>query len=211
MKKYLYLTLVALLFSACISPNAMTQVKNLSKSQACQSCTNPASYEAKIRGLFYISDIGIRCCPDKRSLDQNVALKKVYIHRIYDLNEEQKLLHKGLNSFMIDQKFNVAYYTFLEQELKARGIIVVEEKDISPYVIKLDLAFDDFNSLMDQRGLHSILSAKLKLKTINYDKNFNIQTNQSVHGFSKMSELNFYTLLLIKQMANKTAGIIASL
>lgn len=211
MIKKILIFLVAFFLCACSTKNTMQKVSDLSNQQPCFSCESDQAFEARIRGLLYLSDIGLKCCADKRTIDSGVALKKVYLHRIYDLEEEKKIFYANDKRYFINEQFNVAFYVFLKQELKARGIVVIEEINNSPYVLRLDLHFLDFSSRLDPVGLHSNVSAKLSLKDININKEFIVRTKQDVMGFRDLKEISFYTFLLIKQMANKTASVISSL
>ncbi|HEC1758054.1 TPA: hypothetical protein R1711_001312, partial [Campylobacter lari] len=94
MFKKLFVFILALFFSACAinSKNqSITRVNEVIKVQAeCYEPSNSKAYEAKIKGLLYISDVGLKYCGNKRTIDKSVSLKKVYIHRVYDLNENLK-------------------------------------------------------------------------------------------------------------------------
>ncbi|CAM4140550.1 outer membrane lipoprotein MapA [Campylobacter armoricus] len=213
-KKILVISLT-LFFSACAisSKNqGVAKVNEVIKIQA--QCYNPSdakAYEAKIKGLVYISDVGLKYCENKRTIDKSISLKKVYIHRIYDLEENKKYSFSNGNAYYINENFNYYFYVFLKEELKNRGIIVVENTNDSPYVLKVDLSFNDFYSKFDANSLFSIISSQLTLKDINTNKTINIKTRQEVKGFYKINDLPFFTELLIKQVANKTADIISSL
>lgn len=207
----IFLSILALFFVACSSKTTLQKVSDLTNQQPCYSCESNQAFEAKVKGLLYISDVGLRCCADKRTLDSSVALKKVYLHRIYDLEEEKKVFYANNSQYFINEQFNAAFYVFLKQELKARGMVVIDEINNSPYVLRLDLHFINFSSNLDRTGLHSNLSAKLILKDININKEFIVRTKQDVMGFNDLREISFYTFLLIKQMANKTASVISSL
>lgn len=211
-RAFMFCLIVVFTLGACASKDTFAQVNQLSKSVQCTSCADPRGFEAKIRGLLYLSDVGIQCCANKRTLDTGVALKKVYLHRFYDLEEEQKILFLDHEKYYIDLNFNVVFYTYLKQELQARGIEVLENNNNnSPYVTKIDLSFVDYSSKKDALGLHSKLVGVLSVKDINRDKKFTIRTRQDVKGFENLKEITFYTHLLIKQMANKAASIISSL
>ncbi len=202
---------VALMFVACGSKSTMQQVTDTANKQACYACDDPKAYEAKVKGLLYISDVGIRCCADKRTLDKSVAVKKVYIHSVSELDEAQKLFYANGKSYIINEKFNAVFFTFLKQELEARGMLVVKGINNSPYVLRLDFALLSFSSNLDGTGLHSSVSGRLTLKDINNDKDLIVRTKQDVMGFSDTNEISFYTYLLLKQLANKTASIISAL
>ncbi|HEC1758148.1 TPA: hypothetical protein R1711_001411, partial [Campylobacter lari] len=96
-------------------------------------------------------------------------------------------------------------------ELENRGIVVVENTQDSPYVLRVDLSFNDFYSKFDSNSLFSIIASQLTLKDINTSKTINIKTKQEVKGFYNIKDLPFFTQLLIKQVANKSADIISSL
>jgi len=200
------------IFNACASKNTFAQVSQISKNTQCYSCESANGFEAKIKGLLYVSDVGIQCCADKRTLDTGVALKKVYLHRFYDLREEQKILNSNGQRLFVNVQFNSVFYVYLKEELKFRGIEVLESNENnSPYVSKIDLSFIDFSSSQDSVGLHSRLVGVLSVSDINKNKKFTIRTRQDVRGFDNLREISFYTHLLIKQMANKAASIISSL
>lgn len=210
--KVAFLATLTLFFVACgASKTPAQQANETAKQQPCFSCEDPRAFEAKIRGLLYISDVGLRCCADKRTIDKSVALKKVYIHRVTDLDEEKKRLQTTDKTLFINERFDVAYIDFLKQELNARGIVVVEGINKSPYVTRVELDFIDLSASVDETGLHSTLNAQLKLKDINTDQNLVLRTKQDVMGFSKLEDISFYSFLLIKQLANKTASIISAL
>ncbi|HEC1748868.1 TPA: hypothetical protein R1707_001605, partial [Campylobacter lari] len=86
MLKKVFVFVLALFFSACAvnSKNqSVAKVNELIKIQA--QCYNPSdskAYEAKIKGLVYISDVGLKYCANKRTIDKSASLKKVYIHRV---------------------------------------------------------------------------------------------------------------------------------
>lgn len=209
---FMFGLIAVLILGACASKDTFAQVSQLSKSVQCTSCADPRGFEAKIRGLLYVSDIGIECCANKRTLDTGVALKKVYLHRFYDLEEEQKTLLSNDEKYYVNVNFNAVFYVYLKLELQARGIEVLENNsNNSPYVTKIDLSFIDYSSKKDGLGLHSKLVGVLSAKDINRDKKFTIRTRQDVKGFDDLREITFYTHLLIKQMANKAASIISSL
>lgn len=200
-----------LFISACAKKSTMQRAADIASQQHCYDCNSARGFEANIQGLLYLSDVGLQCCADKRTLDTGVAIKKVYLHRIYDLPEEKKTFYIGNDRYFINEQFNVAFYLFLEQELKSRGIVVIDGINNSPYVLRLDLSFIDFSSKFDRTGLHSNVSARLNLKDININKEIIVRTKQDVVGFNDEKEISFYTFLLIKQMANKVASIISSL
>lgn len=69
-------------------------------------------------------------------------MKKVYLHRFYDLKEGQKVLNAKGKKLFVDVNFNAVFYTYLKQELEARGIVVLDNNDQnSPYVSKIDLIY----------------------------------------------------------------------
>ncbi len=212
-KKILFFIALALFLNACASKqNTFTQVNQLSKASQCVPCESSSGFEAKIKGLLYVSDIGIQCCANKRTLDTSVALKKVYLHRFYDLKEEQKVLNARGQKLFVNLDFNAIFYVYLKQELEARGIIALDDnKADSPYVTKIDLAFIDYNAKQDSLGLHSRLVGVLNLSDINKNKKFTLRTKQDVQGFENLKDISFYTHLLIKQMANKAASMISEL
>ncbi len=212
MRTLVFCLFAVFMLGACASKNTFAQVNQLSDKSPCTSCEDPRGFEAKIKGLLYVSDVGIVCCANKRTLDTGVALKKIYLHRFYDLREDQKVLFEGSRKYLIDLNFNAVFYVYLKQELEARGVKVLENNsNNSPYVTKIDLSFVDFNSKKDSLGLHSRLVGVLSVKDINRDKKFTIRTRQDVEGFENLKQTPFYTHLLIKQMANKVASIISSL
>ncbi|EAI3523322.1 hypothetical protein E4P78_03190 [Campylobacter coli] len=212
-KKFLIFIVPILFLSACATKqDTFAQVNQISKNSQCSSCESPDGFEAKIKGLLYISDVGIQCCANKRTLDTGIALKKVYLHRFYDLKEGQKVLNAKGKKLFVDVNFNAVFYTYLKQELEARGIIVLDDnKANSPYVTKIDLAFTGYSAKQDSLGLHSRLVGVLSLSDINKNKKFTLRTKQDVQGFENLKDISFYTHLLIKQMANKAASIISEL
>ncbi|MDN2883031.1 outer membrane lipoprotein MapA [Campylobacter coli] len=212
-KKFLIFIVPILFLSACATKqDTFAQVNQISKNSQCSSCESPGGFEAKIKGLLYISDVGIQCCANKRTLDTGIALKKVYLHRFYDLKEGQKVLNAKGKKLFVDVNFNAVFYTYLKQELEARGIIVLDDnKANSPYVTKIDLAFTGYSAKQDSLGLHSRLVGVLSLSDINKNKKFTLRTKQDVQGFENLKDISFYTHLLIKQMANKAASIISEL
>ncbi|EAH5626205.1 hypothetical protein EAG64_05380 [Campylobacter coli] len=212
-KKILFFIALALFLNACASKqNTFTQVNQLSKASQCVPCESSSGFEAKIKGLLYVSDIGIQCCANKRTLDTGVALKKVYLHRFYDLKEEQKVLNANGQKLFVNLDFNAIFYVYLKQELEARGIVVLDNNDQnSPYVSKIDLEFISYGATQDAIGLHSKLVGVLQVSDINKNKKFTIRTKQDVQGFDDLKETTFYTHLLIKQMANKAASLISEL
>lgn len=213
MIRKIFLIAFALFLVACGSKSDTTikQVNDTANKQACYPCDDPKAFEAKIRGLLYVSDVGIRCCADKRTLDKSVAIKKIYIHAVSDLSEEQKALYTDKQRYIINEQFNAIFYNFLTQELKARGMVVVKGINNSPYVLRLDFNFLTFSSNIDKTGLHSNVSGRLTLKDINHDKDIVVRTKQDIMGFSNTNEISFYTYLLLRQLANKTANIISAL
>lgn len=212
-KKFLIFIVPILFLSACATKqDTFAQVNQISKNSQCSSCESPDGFEAKIKGLLYISDIGIQCCANKRTLDTGIALKKVYLHRFYDLKEGQKVLNAKGKKLFVDVNFNAVFYTYLKQELEARGIVVLDNNDQnSPYVSKIDLEFISYGATQDATGLHSKLVGVLQVSDINKNKKFTIRTKQDVQGFDDLKETTFYTHLLIKQMANKAASLISEL
>ncbi|TWO27129.1 outer membrane lipoprotein MapA [Campylobacter insulaenigrae] len=219
MIKKIFLLAIALFFSACA-----VATKNSAKNQGVirvnevvkiqTQCYNPSdskAYEAKIQGLTYISDVGLKYCANKRTVDKSPSLKKVYIHRIYDLDENKKISMSEKTSYYIDENFNYYFYVFLKQELHNRGIVVVENIQDSPYILKVNLSFTDFYSRFNSNSLYSAIKGQLEIQNINNNKKIGIKTKQEIRGFNKVNELPFYTQLLIKQMANKAADIISSL
>lgn len=139
-------------------------------------------------------------------------MKKVYLHRFYDLKEGQKVLNAKGKKLFVDVNFNAVFYTYLKQELEARGIVVLDNNNQnSPYVSKIDLEFISYGATQDAIGLHSKLVGVLQVSDINKNKKFTIRTKQDVQGFDDLKETTFYTHLLIKQMANKAASLISEL
>ncbi len=211
-KKFLFFAAIALFLNACASKNTFAQVNQISKNTACSSCESPSGFEAKIKGLLYVSDIGIECCANKRTLDTGVALKKVYLHRFYDLKEEQKVLDAKGQKLYVNVDFNAVFYTYLKQELQSRGIVVLDSNNAnSPYVTKIDFNFVNYGAKQDSLGLHSKLVGVLSVSDINRNKKFTLRTNQDVQGFEDLKDTTFYTHLLIKQIANKAASLISEL
>ncbi|KAA6227079.1 MULTISPECIES: outer membrane lipoprotein MapA [unclassified Campylobacter] len=211
LKNLILCILAAFLLNAC-SSNTYSQVNQIANNTQCYSCESSQAFEARIKGLYYVSDMGIKCCASKRTLDSSVAIKKVYLHRFYDLKEEEKVLNTDTRTYLVDVQFHTAFYIYLKQELEARHIEVLDDNNNnSPYVSKIDLSFTGFNSKQDTTGLHSRLVGVLSVKDINKDKKFTLRTKQDVEGFSNLRDISFYTHLLIKQMANKAASLISEL
>lgn len=212
-KNVFFCFIMVLFLSACATNNqSVTRVNEVIKIQTqCYNPKKPLPYEVKVNGLTYISDVGFKYCINKRTVDSDVALKKVYIHRIYDLDEKKKFSTSVNKAYYIDAKFNYYFYIFLKEELENRGIVVVEDTQDSPYVLKVDLTFTDFYSNFDANSLYSVVNSSLLLKDINTNKKLNVKTMQEVKGFYNIKDLPFFTQLLIRQVANKAAQIISEL
>lgn len=167
-------------------------------------------------GYLYTSDISFNCCPNRRAIDGSSALKKVYIHKILDLRESQKIIkfiqgnHKS--NLHTARRFNLLLYKALKNELEQRGIILIESP--TTYSVKLDFELSELNSIYraNQSRLDSKLNGILLLKTMGKAKKFNISTNQNVRRLqaSNADDLAVFMELLIKQMANKIAREIVS-
>lgn len=72
----------------------------------------------------------------------------------------------------VDVNFNAVFYTYLKQELEARGIVVLDNNDQnSPYVSKIDLEFISYGATQDAIGLHSKLVGVLQVSDINKIRN----------------------------------------
>lgn len=186
----------------------------------CSDCSKFFGKKVMINGREYISDVAINCCLTKNLIDTEVGLKKVYIHRVVDKRDSAKGIYYtdawGKKS-VFDIKLNVEalFYMFLEQELKTRGMVVVDTQT-SPYTYRLDF---DFNSIAVEyfeksKTLDGRIAGVLKLSNINFKKDFEISTKQKVRKLvadEKSSEFDLFIALLAKQTANKVAQAISKI
>ncbi len=179
----------------------------------CEPCDNGSGSSITINGVDYSSDISLSCCKNVRKIDTGLALKKVYIHRVNDLREDQKIVRiqgkdKQFQDMHMNKRADYMFYLLLKQELKERGIIVLEERS-SPYVMKLDFDFLGLQSYYSPSSAHlaSNLYGFLMLKDINKTKRYKISTTQDVRKFQTNNPDDFgvYLDLLIRQAANKVA------
>lgn len=164
-----------------------------------------------LNGYLYKSDISFNCCPDRRALDSSSALKKVYIHKILDLRESQKIVQfiyaNKKTNLHTAKRFNLLLYKALKNELHQRGVILVDTPSV--YRIKLDFELTELNSIYRKNTakLNSKLFGELTLKTMGKIKKYNISTTQSVGRLDadNADDLGVFIDLLVKQMANKIA------
>lgn len=210
MKHYLLLGLV-LLISACsfhkASPdeviNEVADIKNLP-----YNCDSNKAYVANILGHRYISDMGIKCFLNKRTINQEIALKKVYIHRIKELPQKIKTVKYEGKNYFIDKNFGLAFYVYLSKELQNRGIIITDKT--SPYTIKVDSNFSNFQASIKNQRFNAKVWLNMDLKYNDRSKDFKISTFQSVDNYTNISDTPFFSDLLMRQLANKAAGVISN-
>lgn len=197
-----------------IDTNSFKNFKEVMRINAkCKPCDNTSNDIINLNGVEYSSDIPLKCCQNLRKIDTNPALKKVYIHKINDLSQDQKIIKvqnkntKFQDIYTIKRVDNM-FYLLLKNELKERGIIVVETRQ-SPYVLKLDFDFLSLKSyyLQSSEYLSSKLKGFLTLKDINKTKKYSISTTQDVKKLkaNNTDDFEIYFALLIKQAANKVA------
>lgn len=182
----------------------------------CSEC-NGKGRGVFINGAFYKSDVAIKCCLNKNLIDTDVAFKKVYLHRIVDFRDSPKAIYYTKKNGQQVVVFNstsrpeVLFYMFLEQELKSRGIVVVDTQT-SPYTYKLDFFIKNIRGDYDRSSeiLSGKLSGELKISNINKNKTLQINTTQEVTKLfaNKQQDFDFFISLLAKQAANKVAEII---
>lgn len=179
----------------------------------CEPCDNGSGSSVNLNGIEYSSDISLSCCRDVRKIDTSISLKKVYIHRVADLREDQKIVRiqgkdKQFQDMHMSKRADYMFYLILKQELSERGIIVLEERT-SPYVMKLDFDFLALQSYYSPSSEHlaSNLEGFLMLKDINKTKRYKIFTTQDVRKLdtSDPDDIAVYIDLLIRQAANKVA------
>lgn len=181
------------------------------KCDPCFKASKKGFFSTIFNGYSYQSDISFNCCPDRRALDTSVALKKVYIHKILDLRESQKIISfitaNTKTSLHTAKRFNLLLYKALAKELEQRGVIVVDTPSV--YGIKLDFELSELNSIYLQKNakLSSKLYGQLTLKTMGKIKRYNISTTQNVRSIEAKNadDLGVFIELLVKQMANKIA------
>lgn len=210
----IFILAFSLLFlSACATkPQPLTKeelVKRIGNiKDLAYDCDSPKAYIANILGHKYISDMGIKCLVGKRTLNQAVDLKKVYIHRIQELDEAFKQVTYMNKPFFLDKKFALAFYVYLKEELEDRGIVVLNS--LSPYVMKVDAAFVNFKGDISGGKYSSKVWLDLSIKYNIKDKLYKINTYQIVDNFDKVGDTPFFTDLLMRQLANKTASVISA-
>lgn len=179
----------------------------------CETCDGKNGSKVTIDGLEYSSDISLSCCHNTRKIDTKKALKKVYIHGVSDLREDQKTIRvqkkdRQFQDLYMNKRVDYIFYLLLKKELQERGIIVLEDKK-SPYVIRLDFDFTALQSYYSpsSRQLASNLCGFLVLKDINKTKRYKITTTQDVRKLEAkdIDDFGVFLDLLVKQAANKVA------
>ncbi|MGP1485310.1 MAG: hypothetical protein ACTTJC_04335 [Campylobacter sp.] len=230
MKNLIALFLAFLLFGCSNSnpePNAtQIEVDSVSKSQYqkiikipvnCDRCMN--EFKTLINDVEYRSDVAIKCCLRDNFIDTNVALKKVFIHRITDTRKTSDAINFTKSSgrsyiFTSNPRLEALFYLFLKQELNSRGILVVETQT-SPYTLRLDFSFTDLKGSYSQKSryLQAHLDGTVKFSNINLSRQFSFTTTQEANRLkaSKSKDFDLYISLLVKQMANKVAEEISKI
>lgn len=169
-----------------------------------------------IDGARYSSDVALNNCLKRNLIDAGMTLKKVYIHRITDNRKDASVLsymnNEGLNtiytpSFSLEE----LYYLFLQDELKSRGILVLDEP--SPSSIRLDF---DIRHLAGARHpsngtLELAMGAKLSLNGSRVNRKRDIISSAKVVKCGINCDLDFFTSLIIKQAAIKSAQQISDI
>lgn len=172
-----------------------------------------------INGVRYYSDTALRCCLQKNMIDTNLALKKVYFHRITDDRQSARSIYytrsDGLQVvFNSNPRLEVLFYMFLEHELNSRGILVVDTQT-SPYTYRLDFSFEQLRGDYNEKSeyLSGSLFGRLTISNINFNKKLNISAKQSAQKLqaSKSAHFDFFIALLVKQTAMKVADEISKL
>lgn len=211
MKNLIFLTIFAVFFASCSSLDAY---KNFPKVEKI-SCTNckfeNAEFSGKINGYFYKSDTAPALFNQKLEYDKGLFLKKVYLRNIYDLEKNKKFVAKKKRLYLVQMDFNEAFEFYLKKELKARGIELVEGPQESIYAIGIDFAFVDFKAEIEHSNLNSSLLGTLKIMDLNRYQVFNLSTYQNVERMWNVYKAPFYTHLLLRQLAIKTANTILAL
>ncbi|WP_086241704.1 hypothetical protein [Campylobacter devanensis] len=219
MRVFLVLVLTMILGGCAVSNNTQTNQEQKPKQTLfridakCEPCSQ-RGYETLIDGKLYRSDVAINCCENIRTIDTSAALKKVYIHKVIDLIETQKLIKINGKYIKFDKNFAKVFYETLAAELEARGIYVASDGD-SPYTYRVQFEFDNIKSIYSPGAnyLNSKLFGTLKIKNINKNRTLYITTTQNVSDLSvnKIEDFDLYMNLLIKQSANKVAQEISKL
>ncbi|MBE3022987.1 hypothetical protein [Campylobacter sp. 7477a] len=186
----------------------------------CSECSqNFLAKTITINGREYTSDVAIKCCLSKNLIDTDIGLKKVYIHRITDSRESAKGIeytNKYDQKWLYDTRpsLEALFYTFLEDELNSRGILVVGTQT-SPYTYRLDFDFRNFWATYDydSKILSGRLSGNLVISNINFKRNLGISTKQQVKRLNanQAKDFDFFVALLVKQAAIKVAGEISKI
>lgn len=142
-------------------------------------------------------------------IDANKDLKRVYIHSVSASNIEQTYInHKG-EKVNLDQRIDAAFFRFLKQELRKRGIVLVISQD-SPYTWRADFKFTKFGVSHKNAVFDGKMSGKLALKNINYSKNFTINSQLTQESVNK-SEISNKIDLLAQALASRAADHINQL
>lgn len=210
MKKY-FLVLLALLFAACSSHqvsndhliNEVADIKDLS-----YDCDSQKAYVANILGHRYISDMGIKCFVGKRTINQAIDLKKVYLHRIDEMPQNIKVVEYNNSTYYIDKNFGLSFYVYLKNELEYRGIVVTDK--VSPYVMKVDTNFVNFKASIANKRFNSKVWIDMHTRYNGFKKTYKISTFQSVDNYTNIYDTPFFSDLLMRQLANKAASVISN-
>lgn len=164
----------------------------------CAPCSR--HFDGVIKGHHYSSDIPIECCTGIRPIDTSSSFTKVYIHGVFDLRSDQKIIQGKKFTKRLDKLF----YLALKKEIEARGMLVVDTQT-SPYTLRVDFDFTDYKSTSSKDTFHATLDGFLTIKNINYTKKFNISTYQRIKDLGLNPDYDLFVDLLAKQAANKVA------
>lgn len=169
-----------------------------------------------IDGAKYSSADALNHCLKRNLIDTSLTLKKVYIHRITDRRLDVNVLNymssEGLNSFYAPRfSLEELYYLFLQNELESRGIVVLSEP--SPASIRLDF---DVRTLIgsfhpSNRTLELGLRGKLSLNGSRVNRERDIISTAKVTSCGVGCDMDFFTSLLIKQAAVKSADQVSQI
>ncbi|BCX79028.1 outer membrane lipoprotein MapA [Campylobacter sp. 19-13652] len=169
-----------------------------------------------IDGAKYSSADALNHCLKRNLIDTSLTLKKVYIHRITDNRLDVNVLNymsdEGLNSFYAPRfSLEELYYLFLQSELKSRGIIVLDEP--SPASIRLDF---EVRTLIgsyhpSNRILELGMGGKLSLNGSRVNRQRDIVSTAKVTSCGVGCDMDFFTSLLIKQAAIKSADEVSQI
>lgn len=208
MKKSLMI-LLAMFLAACSTKHTPVDVDNevLDIKNQAYNCNSKQAFVANILGHRYISDMGIKCLVGKRTINQAIDLKKVYLHRIDAMPEKIKIVKLRTRNYFIDKNFALAFYVYLKQELEDRGILVVEQA--SPYVLKVDTKFTNFKADIKNHRFNSKIWLSMDTLYNGRKQDFKITTFQSVDHYYNIYDTPFFSDLLMRQLANKAASIIS--